>query len=939
MRRLAVAGRLNDAAMSLLDRVRRAAPPALFQRGALCAREGGVTGSGERFAVRIRGRAEAQAVWTDGEDWECDCGAEVAACAHTAAVAVALAEGLLSGAPDLAGIRYHLRRHDSGLVFDRTVPDGAPRRPEDHELNRLLAGWWGKPGVPRGLAQQALAPLRGLPLDLDGEPASADPAPVLPIVIVVDHPPGWKVRLVRRPGIDEAFPNGLLRMGACLRPIGETAIEAGLKQRLINGIVFQPIEAGRLVTEFLPSLRRLVDVETRSVRLPSARHDAPRLDWEVAVDGTRLRALARIVYGDPAYARVEHGELKRLDTQIVPTRDTEAERRLLASGVAVGVAVEREGAGAAQWVASLPPGARDAVLVHAPRFRLVRGGGDPELRLDEVGDHFVVRAAGDLDPRALLAAWRDHAPLVPLLSGGWRPVPQAWLDAHGAVLAELLDAEDEAGGHLGRPQAGLALDALDALGITPPPALAALRALAGDFAAVPAAPIAAGFVGVLRPYQQRGVDWIVWLRSVGMGGILADDMGLGKTVQALASLGPGRHLVVAPTSVAGNWMRETARFRPDLRACLFHGPRRVLDAEAELVITTWAVLRIDLDQLRGPWTTAIFDEAQAIKNPESQTAEAARAVEAELRLCVSGTPVENRLDELWSAMHVANPGLLGSRRSFGERFGTPMEAGSRTARDALRRRIRPFVLRRTKAAVAPELPSRTDVVLRCTLSERERTLYDAVRSLSQADARRMIAGGKGWLQVLEVLLRMRQASCHPGLLPGGDRALGSAKLDLLKETLDELVEDGHRVLIFSQWTSMLDLVEPQLRSAGWDFCRLDGATRNREAEIERFAQSDGPPIFLLSLKAGGTGLNLTTADYVIHLDPWWNPSVEDQATDRAHRIGQTRPVVSMRLIAEDTVEERILLLQERKREVVRAALDEGELAKALSGDELAALFG
>jgi SNF2 family DNA or RNA helicase len=256
----------------------------------------------------------------------------------------------------------------------------------------------------------------------------------------------------------------------------------------------------------------------------------------------------------------------------------------------------------------------------------------------------------------------------------------------------------------------------------------------------------------------------------------------------------------------------------------------------------------------------------------------------------------------------------------------------------LRRRIRPFVLRRTKTAVAPELPPRTDVVLRCTLSERERSLYDTVRSLTEADARRMLAGGKGWLQVLEVLLRMRQAACHPGLLPGGDRLLGSAKLELLRETLDEIVSDGHRVLIFSQWTSMLDLVEPLLREADWGFCRLDGATRDRDAEVQRFLDPSGPPIFLLSLKAGGTGLNLTTADYVIHLDPWWNPSVEDQATDRAHRIGQTRPVVSMRLIAEDTVEERILLLQDRKRDLVRAALDEAELAKALSGDELAALF-
>ncbi len=926
--------------MSLLDRVRRAAPAALFARGEAYARAGGARRlTPDRYLVSVVGRDEGFEVWMDGEDWDCTCGAEVGACAHVAAVATALAEGLLSQLQSpSAMVTYSLRRDESGLIFDRTIPSGAPRRREDEEVNRVLAGWWGRAGAPRGLLQAALGPLRGLSVTLDGAPIRCAPEPVEPMVVVQDDGAGWRVRLVRRPGIDEAFVNGILRMGDTLRPIGDVAIDLGLKQRLVQGVVFAPNEAARLVTEFLPGLRKLVEVEVRTTRLPDARRDPPRLAWEVNADGHRLRAQARIVYGDPAYARVEQGDLRRLDARIIPTRDVDAERRLYDAGVPVGVPVEREGSDAVHWVAALPAAARDAILARAPDFKLVRGSGDPAVSLRDRGDGFVVEAGGAIDPRALVNAWRDHAPLVPLLGGGWRPVPQAWLDRHGAVLAELLDAQDEGGGRLGRGQAGLALQALEELGVEPPPALAALRALAGDFSAVPPAPLPAGFRGVLRPYQQRGVDWIVWLRSVGMGGILADDMGLGKTVQCLASLGPGRHLVIAPTSVLGNWAREAGRFRPDLKVTVFHGPRRQLDAGADIVITTWAVLRLDRQRLGERWATVMFDEAQAIKNPESQTAEAARAVDAELRLCVTGTPVENRLEELWSAMHVANPGLLGSRRSFRERFSGPMETGSRTARDSLRRRIRPFVLRRKKAEVAPELPSRTDVVLRCTLSERERSLYDTVRSLSTVDAKRILASGKGWLQVLEVLLRMRQAACHPGLLPGGDRGLGSAKLDLLVETLDELVADGHRVLIFSQWTSMLDLVEPALRTGGWDWCRLDGATRDREAEIARFSDPDGPPIFLLSLKAGGTGLNLTCADYVVHLDPWWNPAVEDQATDRAHRIGQTRPVVSMRLIAEDTVEERILALQDRKRELVDAALDEDALAKALTGDELAALF-
>ena len=291
---------------------------------------------------------------------------------------------------------------------------------------------------------------------------------------------------------------------------------------------------------------------------------------------------------------------------------------------------------------------------------------------------------------------------------------------------------------------------------------------------------------------------------------------------------------------------------------------------------------------------------------------------------------------LFRSFHFASPGLLGGRRAFRDRFGAPIEAGDRRAQQSLRRRIRPFVLRRLKRDVAPELPPRTDIVLRCTLSEEERAAYEAVRSLSRSDVAKLLGGG-GMIQVLEVLLRMRQAACHTGLLPGKDAA-SSAKLDLLLDTLEEVVSEGHKALVFSQWTSMLDKVGPALAARGLDHVRLDGSTLDRAAVVARFSAEDGPPVFLLSLKAGGTGLNLTAADYVFHLDPWWNPAVEDQATDRAHRIGQDKPVVSCRLIAEDTVEERILALQDRKRDIARAALDEEALARGLTREELLELF-
>jgi len=299
--------------------------------------------------------------------------------------------------------------------------------------------------------------------------------------------------------------------------------------------------------------------------------------------------------------------------------------------------------------------------------------------------------------------------------------------------------------------------------------------------------------------------------------------------------------------------------------------------------------------------------------------------------------VENRLDELWSQLQFANPGLLGSRRDFDARYARPIADGDDSVAARLRERIRPFVLRRRKSEVARELPSRTEVVLHCTLSEPERAVYDAVRAAMVPAVVERLRGGGNVMQALEALLRLRQASCHPGLVPG-QKAEGSSKLELLLEELEQSVAEGHKSLVFSQWTSFLDLTEPHLRAAGIDFTRLDGSTRDRAGVVERFQSDDGPPVLLVSLRAGGIGLNLTAADCVLLLDPWWNPAVEDQAADRAHRIGQDKPVVIYRLVAEATVEERILVLQESKRALAEAALGEAGRAAALSRDDLLALL-
>jgi SNF2 family DNA or RNA helicase len=414
-------------------------------------------------------------------------------------------------------------------------------------------------------------------------------------------------------------------------------------------------------------------------------------------------------------------------------------------------------------------------------------------------------------------------------------------------------------------------------------------------------------------------------------------MGLGKTLQTICVLRSGS-LVVAPTSVLHNWAGELRRFRPGLRVAVYHGAGRTLDADADVVLTTYAILRLDADALSSrTWEVVVLDEAQAIKNPESQVAQAAFRLRGDFRVCLSGTPVENRLDELWSQFHFLNRGLLGGRSDFRDRYAQPLAEGRAGVAERLRQRIRPFVLRRLKRDVAKELPPRTDLVLRFPLEQGERRVYDAILAATREEVVERLGGGGNVMEALEALLRLRQAACHVGLIPGQE-AERSSKVDLLLERLGQAVEDGHKALVFSQWTGLLDKVEPHLEEAGVEFLRLDGSTRDRGAVVEAFQGEGGPPVLLASLKAGGTGLNLTAADHVFLLDPWWNPAAEDQAADRAHRIGQERPVFVHRLVAEETVEERILELQQRKRSLADAALGDAEAAASLTREDLAFLF-
>jgi SNF2 family DNA or RNA helicase len=515
-------------------------------------------------------------------------------------------------------------------------------------------------------------------------------------------------------------------------------------------------------------------------------------------------------------------------------------------------------------------------------------------------------------------------------------LPQAWLDEHGHRVLDLLAAR-EANQTVSGYAKPLLAELCEKLNVPVPFELSGLARFAKDFESLPQATLPSDLTANLRAYQQQGVNWLSFLREAGLGATLADDMGLGKTLQTLCAL-QGRSLVVCPTSVVHNWADEIKRFRPQLTFNKYQGPKRKIDPQADVTLTSYAVLRLDQAQLAAvEWDTVVLDEAQNIKNPESQVAQAAFELQGAFRVTLSGTPVENRLEELWSQFHFTNRGLLGTRSEFQARYADPIALGKAGAALQLREKIRPFLLRRLKGTVASELPPRTDMVLHCELGEEERALYDAIFAATQNDVVKQLKAGGSVIAALESLLRLRQACCHPALVPG-QQADSSAKLRRLLASLEQVAADGHKALVFSQWTSMLDLVEPHLKAANIAFTRLDGSTRDRQAVVAEFQADAGPPVMLLSLKAGGVGLNLTSADHVFLLDLWWNPAVEEQAADRAHRIGQQRPVMVYRLVAKDTVEERILLLQQQKREIAEAALSGADRAGSLTREDLLALL-
>jgi SNF2 family DNA or RNA helicase len=552
---------------------------------------------------------------------------------------------------------------------------------------------------------------------------------------------------------------------------------------------------------------------------------------------------------------------------------------------------------------------------------------------------------------SVLDARKRGANVVVLSDGSHGLLPHEWLDRLGPVLAGGLPTLT--GARFQSSQLALLdalLDGLPDVAVDEPFAKAREQ-LAGFDRITPADP-PPSFVGTLRGYQRDGLGWLHFLRTFGFGGCLADDMGLGKTVQVLALLdarrleGCGPSLVVVPRSLVFNWRAEVARFAPALRTLNWSGPERhdaTLEPDSvDVVFVTYGTLRRDAEHLaKTTFDYVVLDEAQAIKNRGTATAKACRMLTARHRLALSGTPVENRLEELWSLLDFLNPGMLGTSARFSASL---RDAAGATGADAtLARALRPVILRRTKAQVAPELPERIERTLEVELEPKQRVFYDQLQVQVRASVMQQVETkglGRSRLHILEGLLRLRQAACHPVLADARRHTLPSAKLEALVPALADVAAEGNKALVFSQFTEFLALVRAALDEEKIPHEYLDGRTKNRQACVERFQNDPAVPVFLISLKAGGHGLNLTAADYVYLLDPWWNPAVEAQAIDRAHRIGRTRRVIATRLVARNTIEEKILALQASKRALADAILtaDRGGLA-SIGREELELLLG
>ncbi len=763
---------------------------------------------------------------------------------------------------------------------------------------------------------------------------------------------GWLRQLFRSPALvvplqmlptllTDFLPRVATALGADLPELDQVAEVVDLAPRFVLRADGDIVEA---------HVRLFARYDEHEFEVPFGEVPPPLAFFPPAEEGGRPRVVRRDVGAEMAAVQ------RILDLGFAPSED-DSRRPELRGEAATRFWTEGVGRLPEDWERFVPSDLTDV--------RVRSAAITPQLRVESGVDWLSVDVRFDaegvaVDPEELRACLEKGRRLIRLSDGTYAPVDPEQVEEVLEAMAEMV-----AGGGLPEKlpvsQAGRVQELLRLVpGAQVDASARSLFERLRDVGEVEMVAKPRGLKATLRPYQKQGFSWLVHLHKLGAGGILADDMGLGKTLQTIALLVWVRskhrsrrkpNLVVAPTSVVPNWQREIEKFAPTFEVLTWHGADRHQRAEAlrsaDVVITSYALARRDEEILSEvDFRYVVLDEAQHIKNPLSQTARAVKRLRSERRLALTGTPIENRLSEFWSIFDFVSPGLLGDLRSFEERYARPIDRGDEEAARRLRAIVGPFVLRRTKQEVAKDLPPKIEQEMLVPMAEEQQRLYRQilreVRSTVLSEVEK-VGVSRAQIQILAALTRLRQVACDPRLVgiepSGGWGEEPSGKLSALREILQNAVSGGHRVLVFSQFVRMLERIREMLEAEGIRYEYLDGSTKDRMERVDRFNEDDSIPVFLISLKAGGTGLNLTGADTVVHFDPWWNPAVEDQATDRAHRIGQTRVVTVYRLIARGSVEEKILALSAKKRQLVEHVLSsEGGALKGLTRKDIDALF-
>ena len=977
---------------SYYETIHKICLPGVWSKGVSLSKTSGIildrNQNGE-ISLRVRSQdrpvSHKVSLWVEEEDWYCDCGDRNEICAHIAAAVIFLKAlkshpttplSPTSPSPNTSQstpptkrrshteIEYEFYSIQDALGLRRWILYGETQKELLKEPLTSIAG-----GISSGRIQAPhlsvtqdeyrvdafLRPQENKPLDPDslqslfkilsectnlifeGSPVSISSQTYVYTYQVLPEKDGYTIRLKEDQTVTHVFSNGILLQNTTFKGIEKNSWT--LHRKLFQNhkdLRFAMKDLIPFLRDVLPELQKTAKVEILTSELPQLILTSP----EISLNTTTLEG-SNDLFVTPEFKKKNTSSLSPEGRPILYYTDPFEEKALARKlqnelQLSLGQTSRLSGDNAIEFCLkakswNLNGKGASAFQLHSDLQ------GALEFQDDQLQLVFKTPSGeNSAQPENVLRAWRENARYVKLLNGGWAPLPENWLSLYGERIEALLQAK-ESTGKLPRHFLPEVIEICDEQDQAYPDSLKQLKDALFHSETLPLAPLPSDLRADLRHYQREGVNWLCFLRNAQMGAMLADDMGLGKTLQTLCAI-QGKTLIIAPTSVLMNWQSQIQTFRPELKVCTYSGTQRKLDLQADVILTSYGIIRLDREEfIHHTWDTVVLDEAQTIKNPESQISKVIHQIQGTFKIALSGTPIENQLEDLWSQFQFLNPGLLGSRDSFQDHFITPILRGDLTTAQKLQNRIKPFILRRLKRDVLPELPAKTEVVLYSELNNQENEIYQSLLLSTRKEVVTRLEQGGGIFGALELLLRLRQACCSPSLIPGQPHH-SSSKIDLLLQTLEKSIAFGHRALVFSQWTSYLDLIEREMQNRKIQFSRLDGGTPNRKAIVEEFQSPHGPSVMLISLKAGGTGLTLTAADHVFIMDPWWNPAIEDQAADRTHRIGQKNPVWVHRLIAQNTIEEKIHALQKAKAQLSQNILEDTGVAASLSREDILELL-